>query len=76
MLLTFFYNSTSFSQEWRLSAGLSDPRFAVRNNGMGFENEVSGACAQNARQLDRFFTSELTNLLFANAKLIGKARGE
>ncbi len=62
-------------QSWRLSAGISDPRFAVKDGGRGFENEVSGACSQPSAQLDRFFSTELTNLLFANSKVVGKARG-
>ena len=62
-------------QAWRFSVGSSHPHFAIKDGGRGFENEVSGACAQPSKELDRFFSTELSNKLFANPRVLGKARG-
>eukprot|EP00094_Tigriopus_californicus_P005399 TCALIF_05205-PA protein Name:"Similar to Pxt Chorion peroxidase (Drosophila melanogaster)" AED:0.03 eAED:0.03 QI:113/0.9/0.90/1/1/1/11/71/1447 len=59
-------------QPWRLSNGFADPTFAIRNGGLGFENEIAGACSQAQQSADRFMSSELTNKLFANKKLLGQ----
>lgn len=61
-------------QPWRLSNGFADPTFAIRKEGLGFENEISGACSQAQQSLDRFMSSELTNKLFANKKILGQRR--
>ncbi len=62
-------------QEWRLSSGLSDPRFAIKDGGSGFENEIFGACSQPSQILDRFIGAELTTKLFANKKILGQQGG-
>lgn len=63
------------TQAWKVSTGLSDPRFAIKDGGEGFENEMAGACSQASQQLDRFVSPELVNKLFANKKLLGEAQG-
>ena len=54
---------------------MSHPRFAIREGGRGFQNEVVGACAQPEQTVDRFVASELTNRLFANKNMLGEAGG-
>jgi hypothetical protein len=54
---------------------MGDPKFAVKDNGKGFENEIAGSIAQTMLACDRFMSTDLTNGLFANAKLLGKGKG-
>ena len=64
------------NQPWRLSSSMADPRFAIRNGGEGFQNEITGACAQHSQMADRLVTKELTDKLFANKKILGKDGGK
>lgn len=54
---------------------MGDPHFAIKDGGMGFENEMAGSCAQPQQEMDRFVTPELTNKLFANRKTLGREGG-
>ena len=63
-------------QPWRLSNGFADPNFAIRQEGRGFENEMSGACQQQQQRMDRHLGAELNNKLFANKKIVGKEGGK
>ena len=64
------------SQPWLLSNGLGDASFATRNDGTGYSNEIAGACDQPHARVDRWVTTELTDSLFANRKMLGKEMGE
>lgn len=54
---------------------MGDPRFAIRNGGEGFQNEIAGSCEQHSQLADRFITKELTEQLFANKKILGNDGG-
>ena len=51
-----------------------DPKFAVGENGEGFEKELAGVVVQNSLKVDRFVCKELINNLYNN-KEEGKKRG-
>ena len=51
-----------------------DPKFAVGENGEGFEKELAGVVVQNSLKVDRFVCKELINNLY-NSKKEGKEKG-
>ena len=61
-------------QPWRLGKFFGDPKFAVGENGEGFEKELNGVVVQPSLKVDRFVTKELINNLF-NSKKESLARG-
>ena len=61
-------------QPWRLGKFFGDPKFAVGENGEGFEKELAGVVVQNSLKVDRFVCKELINNLYNN-KEEGKKRG-
>ena len=57
------------AQPWRLGKNFGDPKFAVSENGEGFQRELEGCVVQPAQKADRFVTKELMNNLFNSKKV-------
>jgi len=56
------------NQPWRLGKFFADSRFATKNNGDGYMNEIMGLSKQPCQKADVHISKQMTQLLFCNNK--------
>jgi len=54
------------NQPWRLGKFFGDARFATKNNGEGYKNELIGLSQQPCQHADVHISNQMTQLLFCN----------
>ena len=60
------------NQPWRLGKFYSDARFAFKDGGHGFANELEGLSEQACQKADLRISEQLTQKLYCNNKVIHK----
>jgi len=58
------------NQPWRLGKFYSDARFAFKDNGHGYVNELMGLSEQPCQQADLHMSNQLSHMLFCNNKTV------
>ena len=66
-MITFIIRGVN--QPWRLGKFYADSRFAFKDNGHGFVNELEGLSQQPCQRADLSISEQLSHELYSNNKV-------